>query len=61
MQVGTMVEDRVFGGDTRFRLGVIKTVDEECGQVFVYWLVGDTWSVGYGQWYYPDNVEVICK
>ena len=58
MQVGSMVEDRVYGGDTRFRLGVVKTVDE-CGQIFVYWLVGD--QSGYGQWYYPDNVEVICK
>ena len=58
MQVGSMVEDRVYGGDTRFRLGVIKTVDES-GQVFVCWLVGE--QVGYGQWYYPDNLEVICK
>ena len=58
MRVGSMVQDRVFGGDTRFRLGFIKTVDE-CGQVFVYWLVGEQ-SV-YGQCYYPDNVEVICK
>ena len=58
MQVGTMVEDSVYGGDTRFRLGIIKTVDES-GQVFVCWLVGE--QVGYGQWYYPDNVEVICK
>ena len=59
MQVGSMVEDRVYGGDTRFRLGVIKTVDESSNQVFVCWLVGE--QVGYGQWYYPDNVEVICK
>ena len=58
MQVGTMVQDRVYGGDTRFRLGIIKTIDES-GQVFVCWLVGE--QVGYGQWYYPDNVEVICK
>ena len=41
MQVGTMVEDRVYGGDTRFRLGVVKTVDE-CGQIFVYWLDSGT-------------------
>jgi len=59
MQVGTMVEDRVYGGDTRFRLGVIKTVDKRSNQVFVYWLVGE--QVGYGQWYYPDNVEIICE
>ena len=60
MQVGTMVQDRVYGGDTRFRLGVITTegIDED-GEVFVYWLVGD--QSGYGQWYYPDNLEVICK
>ncbi len=58
MRIGTMVEDRVYGGDTRFRLGVVKTVDE-CGQIFVYWLVGE--QSGYGQWYYPDNLEVICK
>ena len=58
MQLGSMVEDRVYGGDTRFRLGVIKTVDES-GQVFVCWLVGE--QSGYGQWYYPDNVEIICK
>ena len=48
MRIGTMVQDRVYGGDTRFRLGVIKTVDES-GQVFVCWLVGE--QVGYGQWY----------
>tara|TARA_B100000900_G_scaffold309630_1_gene268333 strand:+ start:133 stop:312 length:180 start_codon:yes stop_codon:yes gene_type:complete len=59
MQVGTMVEDRVYGGDTRFRLGVIKTIDARSNQVFVCWLVGE--QVGYGQWYYPDNVEVVCK
>ena len=60
MQVGTMVEDRVYGGDTRFRLGVVKTVDLGfSGQIFVYWLVGE--QSGYGQWYYPDNLEVICK
>ena len=59
MQVGTMVQDRVYGGDTRFRLGVIKTVDARSNQIFVCWLVGE--QVGYGQWYYPDNVEVVCK
>ena len=58
MQVGTMVEDRVYGGCTRFRLGVIKTVDKS-GQIFVCWLVGE--QSGYGQWYYPNNVEVICE
>ena len=58
MRVGSMVQDRVYGGDTRFRLGIIKTVDES-GQVFVCWLVGE--QVGYGQWYYPDTVEVICR
>ena len=58
MRVGAMVQDRVYGGDTRFRLGIIKTIDES-GQIFVRWLVGE--QVGYGQWYYPDNVEVICK
>ena len=59
MQVGTMVQDRVYGGDTRFRLGIIKTVDTGSNQIFICWLVGE--QVGYGQWYYPDNVEVICK
>ena len=58
MQVGSMVEDRVYGGCTRFRLGVIKTVDKS-GQIFVCWLVGE--QSGYGQWYYPNNVEVICE
>ncbi len=57
MQVGTMVQDRVYGGDTRFRLGVIKTIDRELNEVFVYWLVGE--QSGYGGWYYPDNLEVI--
>ena len=59
MQVGSMVQDRVYGGDTRFRLGIIKTVDARSNQIFVCWLVGE--QVGYGQWYYPDNVEAICK
>ena len=59
MKVGSMVQDRVYGGDTRFRLGVIKTVDTGSNQVFVCWLVGE--QVGYGQWYYPDNVEIVCE
>ena len=59
MQVGSMVQDRVYGGDTRFRLGVIKTVDTGSNQIFVCWLVGE--QSGYGQWYYPDNVEIVCE
>ena len=59
MQVGSMVQDRVYGGDTRFRLGVVKTVDKGSNQIFICWLVGA--QSGYGQWYYPDNVWVICE
>jgi len=57
MKVGAMVEDRIYGGDTRFRLGIIKQVTLD-GCVLVRWLVGEQLGLN---WYYPDNLEVICQ
>ncbi len=58
MQVGTMVQDRVYGADTPFRLGIIVKVQRELNSVLVRWIVGDGARFNY---YYPDNLEIVCK
>ncbi len=57
MRVGSLVEDRVYGACTAFRLGIIVEIDKNLNSVLVRWLVGK----GDFNYYYPDNLEVICK
>ena len=55
MQVGDLVRDRIYGGDTPLKLGIVTNIDVRSTQVFVRFFDGTK------KWSYPDNVEVLCK
>ncbi len=50
MQVGDLVRDRVYGGNTLLRLGIVTNIDVRSTQVFVRFFDGTK------KWSYPDNV-----
>jgi len=53
MQIGDLVRDRVYGGNTPLRLGIVTNIDVRSTQVFVRFFDGTK------RWSYPDNVEVV--
>ena len=57
LTIGTLVRDRIYGSDTVFRLGIVLEIDQYINSVLVQWLVGK----GDFNYYYPDNLEIICK
>ena len=53
MKVGDLVRDRIYGGDTPLRLGIVTNVDARSSQVFVRFFDNTK------KWSYPDNLEKI--
>ena len=65
LSIGSLVRDRVYGGDTLFRLGIIVELGNwQKNSVLVRWIAGEGVEEGNGarlNYYYPDNLEIVCK